>query len=105
MCSRPWSKLDEQLAVERFGDPEQRVDSRRPRASLQSRDRGLRRVGELCQLSLGEATRPALLGDCSGDRGVEPPFVVHVLEAFPQVLEGALANRGFMARVLHSRYR
>ena len=58
-------ELDDELAIERLGDAEQRVDPRRPSAALEPRDRGLRRAAELGELALRESHRAAALGDSS----------------------------------------
>ena len=75
--SRSWSvlslrpKLDDEVAVERLGDPKQRVDAGRL-AALEARDRGLRRPGDVGELLLREAGLRAALGDPIGDLGEEP---------------------------------
>ncbi len=96
--SCPRSQLDDQLAVERLGDPEQRVDPRRPAARLEPRDRRLRRPGQLGQLLLGEAEGLPLIGDLLRDAREEPALVgVDVGEPFAKPLESI---RGHISRLL-----
>ena len=86
--SRPRSQLDDQLAVERLGDAEQRVDPRRPAAGLEPRDRRLRRRGQFGQLLLGEPAGFPLLGDLLRDAREEPALVgVDVGEPFAEAFE------------------
>jgi hypothetical protein len=68
-------ELDVQIAVERLGDAEQRVDARRPATALEPGDRRLRRVSELGELALRESPRAAPFGDTVGDLREEPSAV------------------------------
>src|SRR5438874_11783254 len=45
-------QLDHEIAVERLGNAQQRVDPRRAAASLEPGDRRLRRAAQRCQLTL-----------------------------------------------------
>src|SRR4051812_19775749 len=46
LAGGPQPHLEEELGVERVGDPHQRVELRRPPSPLQARDRGLRRAAQ-----------------------------------------------------------
>ena len=68
-------ELDVQVALERVGDPEQRVDPGRAAAALEPRDGRLRRVDQLRELALREAESGAPLGHGLGDGGEEPALL------------------------------
>src|SRR4051794_15748493 len=84
------AQLDEELAVESLGDPEQRVDPRWPAAALEPGDRRLRRAGQLRELALREAASVPLLGDLVGDLGEEPAAVADALDPLDRLLAQAL---------------
>src|SRR5690348_4785728 len=79
-------ELDDELALERVGDLQERVDPRRAAAALEARDRRLRRADELCELALRHALRVPLRGDLLGDCGEEPAAVAR-RDALAQPLE------------------
>ena len=84
--SRP--QLDDQLAVERLGDPQQRVDPRRAPSGLKPGDRGLSRPGQLGQLLLGETAGLALLRDLLRDTRKEPALIgIDVREPLAEAFE------------------
>lgn len=68
-------QVDVQVAAEGIGDPQQGVDSRRPAAALEPRDRGLCRPDALGELPLGKPERGAPVGYLVGDPCEKPPFV------------------------------
>src|SRR5712691_3358538 len=76
LCPRSRTQRHVELAVQRVGDPQQRVDLRRPSAGLQPCDRRLRRVAQLRELLLREVARETLFAHLPGDPGEEPvvPF-------------------------------
>ena len=87
---RPGPELDEQLAVERLGDAEERVDPRRAAAALEARDRRLRRAAELRELLLRQAARRALLDHLLRDPREEPALLGLARDALAQVGEPAV---------------
>src|SRR5712692_4210622 len=52
----PRLQIDDEVALERIGDPQQRVDPWRSSAPLQPRDRRLSRADELGKLALGQSS-------------------------------------------------
>src|SRR5205807_3100943 len=68
-------ELDDEIALERVRDAEQRVDPRRAATALEARDRRLRRPDELCELALRETHRAATLGHAIRDLREEPAAV------------------------------
>src|SRR6266545_3291293 len=81
--SRPQRDLE--LAVERVGDAQERVDLRRTAAGFKPRDCGLRRVTELRQLLLGETARAPVLYHLIGDPREEPvalPYSDHAISCY-----------------------
>src|SRR5262245_58674585 len=83
----PGPKLDGELAVERVGDAEEGVDSRRPAAALESRDRGLRGAAELRQLLLREADGGTSFRHLPGDL-CEEPALIGMGELATELFEG-----------------
>src|SRR6266545_1392545 len=71
----PRLQIDHEVAVERIGDSKQSVDPRRAAATLEARDRRLRRPDDLGQFPLGEALSLPALGDLVCNRGEEPAAV------------------------------
>ena len=86
-------EIDDELALERLGDPEQRVDPRRTAAALEPRDRRLRRAAELRELALREVLVEAASGDLVGDVREEPAAVAGD-DPLVQPLERPLVLRG-----------
>ena len=90
-------QVDDELAVERVGDAKQRVDARRPPATLEPGDRGLRRADQLGQLALRQSALLAplrhLICHCS-----EEPAAVGRPNPFLQALEGTLAGTAWHRR-------
>src|SRR5215470_7325765 len=70
-----WNEIDVQVAVERVGDVQQRVDPGRAAAALEPGDRGLRRADELGELALRETLLEAPRRDMLRDLGEEPAAV------------------------------
>ena len=79
-------ELDVQIAVERLGDAEQRVDPRRPASPLEPCDRRLSGADQLGQLALGQSSGLPPLGDLVGHRSEEPTPVGRA-NPFLQALE------------------
>src|SRR6266508_1233303 len=91
---RPRAEVHLELAVERLGDPQERVDLRRPAARLEPRDRRLGRAAELRELFLRQAARHALLGDLLRDAGEEPAVVGSAREPGAQPFEWVSPHSG-----------
>ena len=92
---RPQAHLEQQLGVERVGDPHQRVELRRPSAPLEAGDRGLGRAAQDRELLLRHAPPETVLGDHPADLH-EPLLVVAAerLRALAQALAHALERLG-----------
>src|SRR5436190_770837 len=93
-------KLDDEVAVERRRDSEQRVDARRASSALEPRDRRLRRAAELGELLLREAHLRPARGDPLGDLR-EEPALIRVRELAPELLERRLARLRLVSHVCY----
>ena len=89
-----WAQLHGEVAVECFGETEQRVDARRPAAGLEAGDGALRCRAEPRELDLGEPEGEPAFRHLRGDRGEEPAVVgVGELAAEPVERLGRCAFR------------
>jgi hypothetical protein len=68
-------ELYHEVALQRLGNAEERVDARRAAPALETRDRRLRRPAKLGELALGKAHLAAPFGDAIGDLREEPATV------------------------------
>jgi hypothetical protein len=82
-------EIDDELALERLRDAQQRVDARRPAAALETSDRRLGRAAELGQLALREVLLDTARRHLVGDVGEEPAAVTGD-DAFVQPVERPL---------------
>src|SRR5438128_2747069 len=84
-------QIDDEIALECIGDPEERVDPRGPASPLQPRDRRLGRADQLGELTLGQPSILPTLGDLVRHRG-EEPATVGGADSLLQALECALVH-------------
>ena len=82
-------KLDPELASERVGDAEQRVDPGLAATVLETRNCGLRRPAEAREIGLGETELATAIGDLVRDR-CEEPALIGVRETSSQLLDRTL---------------
>jgi hypothetical protein len=68
-------EIDDEVALQRIRDPEERVDPRWTASPLEAGNRGLRRPDELGQLTLGQSAFLPPFGDLLCNRSEEPASV------------------------------
>jgi len=89
-----------QIAVERLGDAQERVDARRAPPALEAGDRRLRGPAQLGELALRHVHRDASLRDAVGDLSEEPAAIaggyprVQALERVLQIVAGSGSDAG-----------